>query len=173
MVEFRSKLDSNKSHALLKRTFKKLLWLCLVMSALLLLIGVVALVAPEDGADLAVGISMIVLGVAFTPITYFLALFIQSRNDKTAIFISPETEEVYTFDERSITVVQTRGELLSSTLRAQYAYIYRAYEDKNYYYLYISRIQVHVIDKASLTQGTLGELNALLSANLGNRFKMK
>lgn len=104
---------------------------------------------------------------------YLLTLFLQKRNDKAATYISDDTEEVYLFDEQFITLTQTRGDVFTSTLKARYSYIYKASEDKNYFYLYISKMQRRVIDKSSLTQGTLGEAVALLKTNLGDRFKSK
>ncbi|MDE5667472.1 MAG: YcxB family protein [Clostridia bacterium] len=97
----------------------------------------------------------------------------QKRNDKVTVYISSDTEEIYTFDEEYITVTQTKGDVFFATSKARYSYIYKAYEDQNYYYLYISKLQSHVIDKASITQGTLDELRTLLKTNLGDKFKIK
>lgn len=65
------------------------------------------------------------------------------------------------------------GDVFTSTLKARYSYIYKAIEDNNYFYLYISKMQSHVIDKSSITQGTLEEVTALLKTNLGDKFKSK
>lgn len=65
------------------------------------------------------------------------------------------------------------GDVFTSTLKARYSYIYKAREDKNYFYLYISKMQSHVIDKSSITQGTLEEATALLKTNLGYKFNNK
>lgn len=173
MVEFRSKLDSSKSRALNNNTFKKLLWLYALLTVLLIAVGAVGIVLKEDSQDVAVGIGLIVLGVLITPIGYLLTRFFQKSNDKAATYISDDTEEIYTFDEQYITLTQTRGDVFSSTLKARYSYIYKAYEDSNYFYLYISKIQSHVIDKSSITQGTLEEATALLKTNLGEKFKNK
>ncbi|MBS1415546.1 MAG: YcxB family protein [Clostridia bacterium] len=51
--------------------------------------------------------------------------------------------------------------------------MYKAREDKNYFYLYISKMQSHVIDKSSISQGTLEEATALLKTNLGYKFNSK
>lgn len=173
MVEFRSKLNSGKSRALNNNMFKKLLWLYVLLTVLLIAAGVVGIVFKEDSSDFASGVGLIVFGVLITPLGYLLTLFLQKRNDKAATYISDDTEEVYLFDEQFITLTQTRGDVFTSTLKARYSYIYKASEDKNYFYLYISKMQSHVIDKSSLTQGTLGEAAALLKTNLGDRFKSK
>lgn len=173
MVEFRSKLDSSKSRALNNNMFKKLLWLYVVLTVLLIVLGVVGIVFREDGSDFAAGVGLIVLGVLITPLGYLLARFLQKRVDKSATYISDSTEEIYTFDEQYMTLTQTMGDVFTSTLKARYSYIYKAREDNNYFYLYISQMQSHVIDKSSITQGTLEEVTALLKNNLGNKFKSK
>ncbi len=173
MVEFKSKLDSSKTTALNNRTFKKLLWFYALLSLILIVMGVLCVVLKEDNSDFASGIGLIVFGVLITPIGYLLTRVLQKRLDKSTVFISPDTEEVYTFDEQYITVTQTKGDVFFATTKAKYSYIYKAYEDKNYYYLYISKIQSHVIDKSSITQGTLDELHTLLITNLGSKFKSK
>lgn len=173
MVEFRSKLDSSKSRALNKDMFKKMLWLYAVLTVLLIVIGIVGIALKQDASDVAAGIGLIVLGVLITPLGYLLSRFLQKRIDKSATYISDSTEEIYTFDEKYITLTQTMGDVFSSTLKARYSYIYKASEVNSYFYLYISKTQSHVIDKSSITQGTLEEVTSLLKTNLGDKFKSK
>lgn len=173
MVEFRSKLDSGKSRALNNNMFKRLLWLYAILTVVLIALGVVGIIFREDGSDFAAGVALIVLGVLITPLGYLLSRMLQKRVDKSATYISDNTEEVYTFDEQYITLTQTMGDVFTTTLKARYSYIYKASEDNNYFYLYISKMQSHVIDKSSITQGTLEEVTALLKTNLGDRFKSK
>ncbi|MGN1076900.1 MAG: YcxB family protein [Candidatus Gallimonas sp.] len=171
MVEFRSKLDGSKSRALNNRTFKKLLWMYVLLTVLLIVLGVVGIVLKEDSSDFAAGIGLIVLGVLITPLGYLLSRFLQKRFDKSATYISDDTEEIYQFDEQFITLTQTMGDVFTSTLKARYSYLYKAREDNRCFYLYISKMQSHVIDKSSITQGSLEEVTALLKTNLGDKFK--
>lgn len=171
MVEFRSKLNSDKSRALSKNAFKKLIWLYVVLTVLLIAIGIVGVTLGEDTSDFAFGVGMIVLGIIVTPLGYVLTVVLQKSNDKSTAYISEETEEVYTLDEQFITLTQTRGDVFTSSMKARYSIIYKAYEDSGYFYLYISRLQSYVIDKSSITKGTIAEATTLLKANLGDRFK--
>ena len=173
MVEFKSRLDSSKSTALNNRAFKKLLWVYVVLTLIIIAIGVIGIIFREDNSDFVLGIVLIVFGLLITPLGYLFTRFLQKRNDKVTVYISSDTEEIYTFDEEYITVTQTKGDVFFATSKARYSYIYKAYEDQNYYYLYISKLQSHVIDKASITQGTLDELRTLLKTNLGDKFKIK
>lgn len=173
MIEFKQKLDSNKSAALNKSVFKKMIWLYIILSTVMILCGVVGIIFKEDSADVASGIGLIIAGVLITPLGYLLTRFLQKRNDKSTVYISLDTEEIFTFDEQYITVTQTKGDEYFATTKAKYSYIYKAQEDDNYFYLYISKMQSHVIDKSSITQGTLEEFSALLKNNLGDKFRSK
>lgn len=172
MIVFHSKLDSSKTKALNKKAFKKLLWLYAFLSLLIIFIGIVSISFKEDSSDATFGIFFIVFGLLITPLGYLFTRVLQRRIDKSTVYISSDTEEIYTFDEQYITITQRKGDEFSATIKARYSYIYKAYEDKNYYYLYISKMQSHVIDKSSITQGSLHELHTLLKNNLGNRFKV-
>lgn len=113
MVEFRSKLNSSKSRALNNNIFKKMWKLYVLITFLFIVIGVVGIIVREDNLDLAVGISLIVLGVLSTPLCYLITLFLRKRDEKVTTFISEDTEEVYTFDEHYITLTQTRNDIFN------------------------------------------------------------
>lgn len=173
MVEFRSKLNGNKSLALNNKTFKKMWWLYAVLTISIIALGIIGIVKKEDDSDFFAGVFLIVLGVSITPLCYLVTIFLQKLNDKATVYISDETQEVYTFDEQYMTLTQTRGDVFSTTLKAKYSYIHKVLEDKKYYYLFISKLQSHVIDKSSITQGMLEEMSALLKNTLGEKFKTK
>lgn len=172
MIEFRSKLDGGKMQALDKSLFKRLWWLFALISVLITALGVLIIVFKEGYGDISGGIIYIGWGVLFMPLTY-LATKLGNRFDQSIVLISRDIEEVYTFDEQYITITQTKGTEYAATTKAEYSYLYKAYEDKNYYYLYLSKTQPHAIAKASITQGTLDEMQTLLKTNLGKKFKSK
>lgn len=171
MVEFRTTLNSNKTQALNKNAFKKLWWMYLLLSLIFVVIGVIGILFREDNSDLAFGITLTVFGVIFTPLVLLITKLIQRNFDKSMSLISDNTEEVYTFDENEITISQKRGEDYEAFTRAKYNYLFKVTETPTHYFLYISKAQCHVVDKTSLTQGTLIELNAHFINNLGQKFK--
>ncbi len=168
MIEFRTKLNDAKSSALNKNVFKKLWWLYALLTILLIGIGISAL-----KEDKIFGIIYIGLGLLITPLSYFLVFIIQKRFNKSANYLSDETEEIFTFDEEYMNITQVKGDSFSSTLKAKYSIIYKVIEDKNYYFVYISKMQCFVVNKSSITIGTLEEAQALLKKNLGDKFKTK
>lgn len=173
MVEFRCKLDSDKSKALDKLAFRKLLIWCLLFGSIMIAIGVVCTIFRNDGSDLVMGIVLIIFGVLLTPVCLLVAYIIRKVNDESTTYISDETEEIYTFDEQYITLTQTTAGLYSATLKAKYPFIYKARENKNSFYLYVSKVQCYILDKSSITQCTLEEFVTLLKSNLGDKFKSK
>lgn len=173
MVEFRTKLDSSKTTALNNNTFKRAWWAFALLSAVFVVIGIFGLLFREDESDFMFAVTCIVIGVCFTPLCYVLTRILQKRINKSTSFISDNTVEVYTFDEDKITITQTKGDEFSSVIQAKYSYLYKVLENKDYYFLYVSRMQCHIIDKASITQGDLNEMNELLIMRLGDRFKRK
>ena len=171
MVEFKSKFDASKTKALNNHTFKRLKWLIIGLSLFLIIFGVLGILLREDESDLISGIVLIVFGVLFSPFVIGLTYIIQRNINKSMSILSDCTDEIYTFDEEYITITQQKGDAYFAQTKASYDYIYQIKEDKNYYFLYISKMQSHVIDKASLTQGSLDELNDYFYKNLGNKLK--
>lgn len=173
MVEFRSKLDSSKTSALNKSSFKRMLIPILILSAVIIALGVLGIVYGEDDGDFSSGVFLVVVGALFTPFVWIVSVILRKRMDNSSSFIDPNTEEVYAFDDDFVTITQNRGDEYTAYTKAKYNYFYRVREERDYYFLYISKAQCHVIDKSSLTQGSIDEMNSLLRAQLGPKFKQK
>lgn len=171
MVQFHSKLDSSKTDAINKSTFKRLWWVLALSSALFILIGVIGILLMEDIGDMAFGIFFIAVGVCLAPLVLLITKITQKKVNKTASFISNDTDEIYTFDTDHFTVMQRKADIFNSNIDAKYSYLFKVIENKTHYFMYISKMQCYVIDKTSLTQGTLEELNTILKNNLGAKFK--
>lgn len=170
MIRFETKLNAETTKQLNKFSMKKYLWLIILVSVLFAVLGVLgAFVFPEDDSDRTMGIALIVIAVLITPLTWILTRFIQRGLDKSSSFITGDTDEVYTFDEEKVTIIQN-GAQFNSNLTAKYAYFYKVKETATHYYLYISKMQCHVVPKVSIIEGTVEELNGLLLYNLGAKF---
>ncbi|MDE6585356.1 MAG: YcxB family protein, partial [Clostridia bacterium] len=155
MVEFKSKFDASKAKALNNLSLKRMKWLFIIASLLFITVGALGIAFREDEYDTVIGICFIVIGVMFSPLVIGLTYVSQRNINKSMSVLSDYTDEIYSFDEENITVTQQKGNVYFAQTKASYNYIYKILEDKNYYFLYISKMQCHVIDKASLTQGSL------------------
>ena len=95
------------------------------------------------------------------PALFLVAPIISTNNmlkKSSAYFGSGST---FTFYEDHFTGI-TVGGAINSTSEINYAALVKAYETKAYFYLYLQPSQAYVIDKQAFTQGTPGELSALL-----------
>ena len=171
MIEFQGKFDSNVSSAINKRSFKKLWWLFALCSLLLVGVGTMATVFPEDSSDRVWGIGMICFGVLFTPLVLGLTFILQKKLNKSMNILSPDTMQVFQFYPDKLVITQRKGDEYEAMTTAKYSYLYKVEETASTYFLLISKTQSHVVNKADLTQGTIEELNGILASNLGYKFK--
>lgn len=180
MIEFRGKFDESVSNNLNNRVLKKFWWVFALVSVLLIfLCTVTLLIAIDEGEDLFNGIYLISFGVLFFPLVFLLTKIVQKFVNKSMSIMSSDTSETFQFYPDRLIITQKKqayGAEVSeyeSTTSATYAYLYSAEETCDRYFLRISRMQSHVVNKKDLTEGTIEELNEILAENLGQKFKRK
>lgn len=82
-------------------------------------------------------------------------------------------ENIITFGEQKFEINQN-GDNATGTASISYDAIQKIYETKEYIYIYISLQQAHIVDKATITGGSLNDLRALLSNAVGmSKYKLK
>ena len=179
MVEFRTTFSDKTVDALARHQLKKSIWIFVAISAVFILAGVLFIVFAdsyfdEDGflsLEVLIGIVLILSGCILFPIFLYGIKRSQAKSKDTMSILSDQTYSVFTFDEHQITISQKKGDSFEAFTKANYDYLFKVVETATDYFLYISNVQCHVIDKTSLTQGSLDEFNALLSNNLPFKFK--
>ena len=171
MIEFQGKFDSIVADSINKRTFKKLWWLFALCSLAFILLGALSVTFSEDQSDTVLGIVFICFGVLFTPLVLLLTKVLQKGLNKSMPILSADTAQIFQFYPDKIVITQRKGEEYEATTTAKYSYLYRVEETPDNYFLFISKVQSHVVNKADLVQGTIEELNAILASNLGTKFK--
>ena len=85
--------------------------------------------------------------------------------------LSSDTVEVFQFYPDKLVITQRKGDEYEAITTAKYSYLYKVEETVSTYFLFISKVQSHVVNKSDLTQGTLAELNSILASNLGPKFR--
>lgn len=173
MIEFQGRFDSNVTNSMNKRTFKRMWWMFAICSSVFILLGALSVAFPEDSFDTGLGIFFICFGALFTPIVILLTKVLQKRLNKSMSILSPDTTEIYQFYPDKLVITQRKGEEYEAVTTAKYSYLFKVEETPSTYFLFISKMQSHVVNKADLTQGSLAELNSILSQNLGTKFKQK
>ena len=115
----------------------------------------------------------------YTPGEYDVAGFTvgivdkKKKIDGSMSILSNDTVETYVFDENTFTITQEKGEEFRAMTQAKYSYFHKVTETATHYYMYLSKTQCHVVPKDSLKEGTFEELDGILIARLGDRFKKK
>lgn len=174
MVEFRTRWNNAKTRAIFKNSVRQTWWIVAIMSLIFVVFGIIGIVFREDMSDLEAGIMFIVVGVFFTPIVYIISfLALKFSIGRGMSYISDKSNDIYTFDDDHMTVTQVKEGMFTATINANYAYISKAIEDDEYFYLYLSKNQCYVIDKSSVTQGSPDEVTALLKIKLRDKYKSR
>ena len=170
MVEFKSVFSADKVNVANERSIKKTRSLFFVImgvcGVLGLLLVCVALEENQKNHDMSLynmcaGIALIVVGVFYYPFLKWFSRKFQNKINNTMSLISSQTEEYYRFDEEKIYIKTTKGNEYKSVVEAKYNYINNIVETNDYYFLYISKVQCHILGKADLVSGSLEELNAI------------
>ena len=177
MVRFETKFSNESSRALNRRAIAKLSWVYVLFSVLFAVLGVVWIIgALTDGeaeqgekiADLVFGCIFVAFGLAFKPLTAWLTKIIQKNVDASMSIMSGDTTEIYTFDENGLVIETEKTGIYKSRVEATYKYVFRIEEDAECYYLFISKLQSHVVFKKYLAEGTLAEMQGYISANFNS-----
>ena len=171
MVEFKGKFDEHVQQSINKRAFKTSSIIILVFSAVLIIVGIIGLVWGEDKEDFAYAMYCVTFGVLFYPI--FLAVYAIMRKfiKPNLTLMSAQTEQQFQFFEDRFMCSQVKGDEFNDFMQAKYSVLFKVIETQSQYFLYISRTQCYVVNKADITAGTVDELNKILASNLGEKFK--
>lgn len=171
MVEFKGKFDEQVQKSLNKRVFKTASIVILVFSAVILLFGIIGLIWGEDKEDFVYAMYCVCFAILFYPI--YLGIYaITSKFIKPNLaMMSAETEQQFQFFEDKFMCSQIKGEEFSDFMQAKYPMLFKVVETASQYFLYITRVQCYVINKADITAGSVDELNNILTNNLGEKFK--
>lgn len=172
MVKFETKLNADSTKQLNKHAFARLGWIMLIFSILLIAIGLVGYFLGTDSEDRVLGIALAVFGVLFAPFIWVLSSIAQKNFNKSAKYITDETDEIYIFDNDTLYIKQVSKNMQSETTY-NYDYLYKVIESATYYFLYISKRQCHIVPKNSITEGDINTLNECLQQKLGKKFSTK
>lgn len=171
MVEVRSRLDKGLTTPLLRLTLRRILWLFLSFSLLFIALGVITIVGRVDEDSLSGGIALIAFGVLFLPLFFLLVFGLQRLANKTMPLMGAETLNTFWFDQYKIYQEQLRGTEYRATVESSYTLLYKAYETRSHFFLYISNAQVHIVPKKDIVSGSPEELAGYFTLHLQKKFK--
>ncbi|MDD4296894.1 MAG: YcxB family protein [Ruminiclostridium sp.] len=171
MVEVKTGLDKvalsklNQFHL-----YRKNILTLLIPMIIFIAFGLVKFFFPEEESDKYFGIIFAVFfGLGFPLLCYGMMKFmvwIQLRSSK---FISDETKINYKFDTDMIYYYMEKPGM-KTTCEWAWSLCYKAYETKDYFYIYISNMQAHIVPKKDIISGTSQELAEILHSKV-SKFK--
>lgn len=169
MVKFETVTDQNAVIKATKFNIRKLTPVYIICSVLFAL-GAIHLYSKGE-KELGI-IYLIIFGFGFYPICYGITMFFQkaiNRTDKT--ISSKSLHFLEANDEKIISETKIENELFERT-ELSYNLIFRAYETKDCFFIYISRSKVYILEKSKIVEGTATEFRKILSNNLRSDFKL-
>ena len=110
----------------------------------------------------------LILALIMPPVTYFAQYLKIKKNIRRNVNFSATTNE-YAFGE-TLRVTVSAGKRSESN-ELGYDVFYRAYETRNYFFLYVNPVSAFILPKRCITTGGADALAALLAEKLGARFR--
>lgn len=171
MVEFRGKFDERVQQSVNNRAFKTSSIVILGFCGILLVLGIIGLIFGEDHEDFVYAMYCVSFAALFYPLYAVIYAIMRKLIKPSMAIMSAQTEQQFQFFEDRFMCSQIKGDEFNDFMQAKYSVFFRVIETTSQYFLYISRTQCYVINKADITAGTVDELNKILSNNLGEKFK--
>lgn len=173
MIEFNTKMGRAELFALNKFHVKNNIWAFLIPILFFAGLGVSDIFSAKNIDEINGAIGFIFFVVVLIPFLAYLSIHLMiKRQLKTSKFISDETMEYFKFHEHGVENKTQKSDMMA-TMQMKWNLVYKAYETKKYFFIFISNRQSYIIPKASVVTGTCIELTELLKRNLGNKFKIK
>ena len=154
-----------------KRSFRKFQWFhytkggmrkVVFVSTLVLMfiVGVTSLIYLFTGDGISAGTIYLPVLILFLSVFFIIIPWISANS---AYKKSPALFDVgigFSFCEDYFSVLTTG--MMSGTTDIQYGALYRVYQTKDYFYLYLQQNQSYLLDKSSFTSGCPEDLAVLL-----------
>ena len=123
---------------------------------------------------------MVVFGVDYIPVVllvvdaliiaiYCMTYFALPRKQYKALKQRQNLENLYTFCDDMLKVT-SKNACYDGKTEMQYSMLVKAMETSKYLFLYLDDQQVFMVDKATISGGTVGDIRARLLPVLGDRY---
>ena len=148
-----------------KRNPKKVLVFWSVLCPIVLLLIAVDMIAFGPDAYLWVLLGAEILGMSLIYFSYFVA----PRMQYHSLAKMQNVENQYIFCDHVMKAFTT-SQIYNGQAEIEYALFLKAYEASRYLFLYQTKNQVFIIDKNTITDGTIEDLRTQLSVFLKDKY---
>ena len=111
--------------------------------------------------------------LSFLVFAFLFIIFVLPKIKYNNNKYSKDSKNEFVFTSENIKLTQTH-ELHNSENELSYNAIWRIYESKKFIYMHIGRRQTYIVDKSTVTGGTVEDLRMLLISKIGaKKYKIK
>ena len=111
--------------------------------------------------------------LAFLAFALLFIIFVLPKIKYNNNKYSKDSKNEFVFTDENIKLTQTH-ELHNSENKLSYNAIWRIYESKMFIYMHIGRRQTYIVDKSTVTGGTVEDLRMLFISKIGaKKYKIK
>jgi hypothetical protein len=146
--------------------FRKSWYIAYLPVLVFLLIGM----ANWFDGDRVKGVVMAAVGLFFPLIMLGTVHLTAKRHLKTNKMYASMKHVYYSFDQDRI-YHETNNKGLKTTIETGWDNVYRSYEAKDSFYIYISNMQAFIIPKKDIVAGTADEFRRILQERVGSRHR--
>ncbi|MDV0445855.1 hypothetical protein MmiAt1_14550 [Methanimicrococcus sp. At1] len=172
-VKVKTGLNIGEMETLMAEKYKiHLIGAVVIPSLCLILPGIIFLLLFYNiGTVRKMSILLIVLGILLIPFSYLTAPMIQ-KNMRN-LLMKKENKAVIEYEVTETELIQnvTRQNGALETKTYKYSMLDSAEEKKNEFIIYVTKMQVFLLPKKDIIEGTPEELSVLLRNEFGSKFK--
>lgn len=170
MFDFETKLGKKEVNALnVFNTFIKNVFIqILFMVIFLTLFGI----QYYEERDIILLVFALCFGLGFPLLCFIfmkISVWFYIRSSK---MIADNNLVFFNFNEDSINIRTEKPDMVTTT-NIKWNLLYKAFETKKYYFMYISNMQSYIIPKETIKTGTIKDFSNLLTSKLSKKYRLK
>ncbi len=149
------------------KRFKPLYIILYILFGFMFIVDLYDIIALD--ASISVLIAPVFICAFFLLFIYVFLPKLNYKMQKT----TTDTINKYTFYDTKLVAIST-AKGITSTSEVEYSTLDRVLENKKYIYIYIAKDKAMIVDKSTITNGSIDEIRCAITSQIGtNKYKIK
>lgn len=166
-IEAVTPLDANAVKSLSDFALKRVLWAIIVINIFFLAAGILFIFTDS----VPMGGGFITFAIVF-PLLIIILNRVNTRKNNELI-VKKGLSSFYRFTAGNVYIESGNADMMQSSGNYTYDMLFSAYETRDYFFVYLNKMNAFVINKSGFIKGTPDDLRGLLSSKFGKKFKSK
>ena len=137
----------------------------IILASLMVAASVLYLILVEQVIIMWVLSGLLIFFSVMLSLLYFLAPVHMYKNSGTLA----DMRKYFVFRDHEV-FVQSSGEMYQGESTVQYSLLFKAMETGAYFFLYLTKTQLYIVDKSTLEGGSAEDIRKAMSAVLGGKY---